>query len=224
MIERLIYVCESWDYRNYFEVASPDWEIDSFLSPGAQATFIRRNPTLDVNEWAPDRQVLSGTFGFPLKRLNADGSPVCRPLARIESVQNIAPFCKAWHLGQRCIIPVHGYFRIDTCPVKGKKFRRVSKTSLEPMGIAGIWCSITAESEGDETFFFAMLTVNADHHPIIRQFRDEYAEKRMPLILSPEHYEAWLERKIQMPALLNESASVGLTAYPAFHRPRNQYL
>jgi len=37
-----------------------------------------------------------------------------------------------------------------------------------------------------------MLTVNADEHPIMRQFHKAEDEKRTPVIIQPEHYIRWL--------------------------------
>jgi putative SOS response-associated peptidase YedK len=37
-----------------------------------------------------------------------------------------------------------------------------------------------------------MLTVNANHHPVMKQFHKPGEEKRTPVILSPDQFEAWL--------------------------------
>jgi putative SOS response-associated peptidase YedK len=37
-----------------------------------------------------------------------------------------------------------------------------------------------------------MLTVNADQHPVMNQYHKPGDEKRTPVILSPEQFEAWL--------------------------------
>jgi hypothetical protein len=37
-----------------------------------------------------------------------------------------------------------------------------------------------------------MLTVNADEHPVMRQFHRAGDEKRTPVIIQPEHYSRWL--------------------------------
>jgi putative SOS response-associated peptidase YedK len=59
------------------------------------------------------------------------------------------------------------------------------------MGIAGIYTQ-WRHPEGHELFSFAMLTVNADGHPFYRRFHRPGDEKRMPIILAPEDYDAWL--------------------------------
>lgn len=37
-----------------------------------------------------------------------------------------------------------------------------------------------------------MLTLNADQHPFVKRFHRPGDEKRMPFIVRPELYEAWL--------------------------------
>ena len=37
-----------------------------------------------------------------------------------------------------------------------------------------------------------MLTVNADEHPVMRQFQKRGDEKRTPVIIAPELHEKWL--------------------------------
>ena len=37
-----------------------------------------------------------------------------------------------------------------------------------------------------------MLTVNADEHPVMRQFHKDVDEKRTPVIIQPRDYDHWL--------------------------------
>jgi putative SOS response-associated peptidase YedK len=37
-----------------------------------------------------------------------------------------------------------------------------------------------------------MLTVNADDHPVMKQFHKPQDEKRTPLIIRPDLHQAWL--------------------------------
>lgn len=38
-----------------------------------------------------------------------------------------------------------------------------------------------------------MLTINADHHPLMNQFNKTTDEKRIIVILPPERYDDWLK-------------------------------
>jgi putative SOS response-associated peptidase YedK len=73
-------------------------------------------------------------------------------------------------------------------------------------------------------FSFAMLTVNADDHPFYRRFHRPGEEKRMPILLAPEDYEAWLACPVREAAkyfrawtgeLLAEAAPLPPRAPPA---------
>jgi len=49
---------------------------------------------------------------------------------------------------------------------------------------------------------FSMLTVNADEHPVMRQFHKPEDEKRTPVIITPELHDSWLsadpERAVEL--------------------------
>jgi uracil-DNA glycosylase len=45
-----------------------------------------------------------------------------------------------------------------------------------------------------------MLTVNADDHPVMRQFHKAGDEKRTPVIIAPEFHEAWLSAQADQAA------------------------
>jgi putative SOS response-associated peptidase YedK len=57
--------------------------------------------------------------------------------------------------------------------------------------IAGIYRQWTAP-DGRKMFTFAMLTVNADDHPLMKRFHKPGEEKRMVVILNPDEYLPWL--------------------------------
>jgi putative SOS response-associated peptidase YedK len=49
-----------------------------------------------------------------------------------------------------------------------------------------------------------MLTVNADEHPVMKQFHKPGDEKRTPVIIAPELHDAWLSADVpQATALMN---------------------
>jgi hypothetical protein len=60
-----------------------------------------------------------------------------------------------------------------------------------------------------------MLTINADTHPAMRQFHKQANEKRTPVVISKEKYDAWLSSDTleattflslgQMPELVSKS-------------------
>jgi len=60
------------------------------------------------------------------------------------------------------------------------------------MGIAGLWSSWRAP-KGEIVYSFTMLTVNADEHPLMKQFHKPTDEKRMVVVLPEERYGDWLQ-------------------------------
>ena len=68
---------------------------------------------------------------------------------------------------------------------------RIGQAGEVPMGIAGVYAS-WRHPDGREMASFAMLTVNADAHPLMQRFHRPGEEKRMVVILAPADDAAWL--------------------------------
>lgn len=112
--------------------------------------------------------------------------------ARSETVHRLASFRDAWRWGQRCIVPAEVVYEPFYAHDGAKAVRwAIHQPGAVPMGIAGIYTRWTSP-EGQTLFSFAMLTVNADDHAFYRRFHRAGEEKRMPIILAPEDYDAWL--------------------------------
>lgn len=115
--------------------------------------------------------------------------------ARSETVHKLVSFKTAWARGQRCIVPAEVVYEPywDT----GKAVRwAIQRPGQVPMGIAGIWRKWRAP-DGRELFTFAMLTVNADGHPVMQRFHRPGDEKRMVVILPEADYGAWLSCSVE---------------------------
>lgn len=56
--------------------------------------------------------------------------------------------------------------------------------------IAGLWREW--EGEGGMRLSFTMLTLNADHHPLMKRFHKPGSEKRSVVIIKPDDYDDWL--------------------------------
>ena len=88
-----------------------------------------------------------------------------------------------------------------------------------PVGIAGIYAR-WRHPDGRELFSFAMLTVNADDHPFYQQFHRPGDEKRMPVILAPAEYDAWLACDVRQAPQFFKQWPGPLDAEPAPLPPR----
>jgi putative SOS response-associated peptidase YedK len=110
--------------------------------------------------------------------------------ARSETVDSKPSFREAWKRGQRCIIPAECVY--EPCWETGKAVRwAIQHPGAVPMGVAGIYTK-WRDPEGKERFTFAMLTVNADGHPVFKRMHRPEDEKRMVVILDEAEYGRWL--------------------------------
>ena len=115
--------------------------------------------------------------------------------ARSETVSVLASFRQAWRAGQRCIVPAECIF--EPSWETGQAVRwRLGQAGDVPMGIAGIYAS-WRHLDGREMSTFAMLTINADGHPLMSRFHRPAEEKRMVVILHPDDYAAWLSCPVE---------------------------
>jgi putative SOS response-associated peptidase YedK len=115
--------------------------------------------------------------------------------ARTETVATLPSFRQSWSRGWRCIIPADAIYEPNWESGKAQRWV-IYQDGGVPMGIAGIYCK-WRHPDGSEHFTFAMLTINADAHPLMRRFHRPQDEKRMVVILSPQDYGAWLACPVQ---------------------------
>ena len=111
--------------------------------------------------------------------------------ARSETVAVKPSYRFAWRQRRYGIVLLDHFFEPNYVTGKAQRWR-IALASQEPFGIASIWDTWTNPTTGKLVTSFSMLTVNADHHPVMNQFHKPGDEKRTPVILSPDQYEAWL--------------------------------
>lgn len=110
--------------------------------------------------------------------------------ARSETVHELRSFRESWRKGRRCIIPAECIY--EACWETGKAVRwAVQQPGEVPMGVAGVY-AVQPRDDGTLRFSFAMLTINADGHPVYRRMHRPTEEKRMVVILEPAEYGRWL--------------------------------
>lgn len=110
--------------------------------------------------------------------------------ARSETVATLPSFRDAWRRGQRCIVPAEAIFEPNWETGRAVRWRIAQEADV-PMAIAGIYTR-WRQPDGGELFSFAMLTVNADGHPVMQRFHKPGDEKRMVVILDPADQDRWL--------------------------------
>lgn len=138
--------------------------------------------------------------------------------ARSETVHKLASFRESWAKGRRCIIPAEHIY--EPCWETGQAVRwQIQGPMATPLGIAGIYRKWKGP-DGREVFTFAMLTVNADGHPIMRRFHKPEDEKRMVVILDPKDYGEWLSCPVDQAPKFFKQWMGPLEAFPNPLPPR----
>jgi putative SOS response-associated peptidase YedK len=183
---------------SFFGVARAEGELPHEFReatwPTELAPFIRRAAA------GEGRELQAGHFGL-LPHFAKEVAYGRRTYnARSETVHELPSFKRAWAAGCRCIVPAEAIF--EPCYLdeagneqpKSVRFR-ISQPGGVPMGIAGIWWAHPwmKRPDGSAVLSFAMLTVNADGHPVFQRMHKPGEEKRMVVILDPAEYDRWLQ-------------------------------
>ncbi len=173
----------------FFGVERARDELPHDIFPLGLAPFIRLSA--DGASFESDGRVVEdGIFGLlpPFASELAFGRRTYN--ARSETVARLSSFKDAWAAGRRCIIPAESFFEPNWETGAAVRWR-ISQPGDVPFGIAGIYES-WRHPDGRELASFAMLTLNADRHPLMNRFHRPGEEKRMVVVLHPDDYAAWL--------------------------------
>ena len=113
----------------------------------------------------------------------------------METVASKPSFRNAWQRRQRCIVPVDHFFEPNYATGQAQRWA-ISHADGQQLGIAGIWEWRPGGPDSAPLLSFSMLTINADQHPLMRQFHRADEEKRMVVILEAHHYAQWLDGQL----------------------------
>ena len=111
--------------------------------------------------------------------------------ARSETASVKPSFRAAWRQRQFGLVLVDNFYEPNYQTGKAVRWQ-IGLATGEPFGIACLWDRWTDPSSGELVVSFSMLTVNADEHPLMKQFHKPGDEKRTPVIIRPDLHEAWL--------------------------------
>jgi putative SOS response-associated peptidase YedK len=134
--------------------------------------------------------------------------------ARAETVANKPAFRAAFR-ARRCLVPADGFY--EWTPAKGgKQPYRITLKDGGLFALAGLWEHWAGKDETIDSFTIVVTEANELLAPI---------HDRMPVILAPDEYEAWLRGEPRDAAALLDPYPAGeLTAYPVskhVNSPRN---
>jgi putative SOS response-associated peptidase YedK len=151
---------------------APNWN----LAPTQPAMVVRRHPQsgerhLDVLRWG-----LVPSFTRDLKGAR-------RPFnARSETIA-AAPVFRGAVASRRCLIPADAFYEWQKTPA-GKQPFAIARADSSPLAFAGLW-EAWRDPDGEilRTFVIATTSANADL---------AWLHDRMPVILEPDAWAAWL--------------------------------
>ena len=172
-----------------------DSEWSSDVVAGEYAPIIRR---FGLGAAAQREAVLArlGLLPATSKTLRPAGATID---ARTETVATRLSFKTAYAGRQWCIVPAQclyvPYYAEGSTHSERWRIRRADRA---PLSLAGIWDRWVGE-DGTSVVSFAILTINCDLHPLLSRFqrplteKGESNEKRTPVLLAEEDYDAWLD-------------------------------
>ena len=123
--------------------------------------------------------------------------------ARFEGVAGKASFKHSWLHGKRCIIPAVSFDEPNWESGKNVwwRFRRADGA---PWGLAGLWNMWVDKTTGVVTESYTMLTLNADHHPLMSRmhkpdpkFAPDQQDKRSVVAIEQGDVDAWLAGTVE---------------------------
>ena len=110
--------------------------------------------------------------------------------ARSETAAEKPSFRQAWARGQWCAVPADAFF--EPCYETGRSVRwRLSHARQRPLLMTGLW-DRWRTPEGRSVLSFALLTRNADGHPLMQRFHRPEDEKRSVVLVQEDQLQPWL--------------------------------
>jgi putative SOS response-associated peptidase YedK len=146
----------------------------------------------------------------------AEGTPLPEPttLAKLSRVEGSEIFRGAWYAGQRCILPVAGFYAWQMTAARYRQPHFVQLPDRPVFGLAAIWDRSESE-DGDVIESCAIIGVAANEllaavaHP----------SRGMPAILRRRDYQAWLHgTAAEAMAALQPYRADWMLAYPVSPR------
>ena len=175
---------------------APSWN----LAPSQDSLAVRWHPQraerhLDVLRWGL------------LPYFTADPKRARKPInARGETVAS-APLFREAFAARRCLVPAAAFYEWKQVPGAPKQPYAIARADDAPMAFGGLW-ERWRGPDGQVVRSFAIVTTAAN--PDIAELHD-----RMPLIVEPDDWPAWLgEVEADASALLHPSAAGTLRAWP----------
>jgi putative SOS response-associated peptidase YedK len=186
---------EIGDYKPRWN-AAPASKLPVVVSRGGERTLTLMRWGL-IPSWASDIKIGYSTFN-----------------ARAESLDTRPVFRTAWRAGRRCLVIADGYYEwrdADRQPFA------VALANRGPMTFAGLWdCWRAPDGANLNSFAIITTTANALLEPL---------HGRMPVVLPPDYWAAWLGETTAehavLKAMLKPYPGASMTFWPVGRRVGN---
>lgn len=178
-------MCSNYKFPSKKDLAKLDANTDELeldlkdhVYPGYHAPIITKGFDLDVGKfgllpsWAKDFKFSSHTYN-----------------ARTETVAAKPSFRHAWKYSKFCLVPVQEFYEPKYIDGKAHWYT-IKREDDQPFTVAAIYED--AVINGQKVRSFSMLTINADHHPFMKQFHAPTDEKRSIIVIPEQYRNDWL--------------------------------
>ena len=202
---------EAGDIERHWHVGARDgatWAREVY--PRYLAPFIRAARTSMEFE----RELVIGQWSLVPWFAKSAKLPYPTSNARSEELSAKASYKIPWARGQRCVIPAESFFEPNWESGKHVPWRFQSSDS-RPWGLAGLWNTWTDKETGEVVESYTMLTLNADHHPLMNRMHrpdpkrpPEMQDKRSVVPIALEDVDHWLTAPAEQAARLIKLAPV----------------
>lgn len=147
------------------------------------------------------------SYGMVPKRHQPPGVRISTMNARAETIGELFNYRRAWQQQSLCLVPMQYFY--EPCYESGRAERwQIGMADGSPFAVAGLWRA-WSEPDGSISHTFTQITINADHHLLMKRMHRPGDEKRTLVIVPPDQYMHWLN------CANPEQARSFLTHYPA---------
>jgi putative SOS response-associated peptidase YedK len=108
--------------------------------------------------------------------------------ARAETISETSAYARPFQR-RRCLVPADGFYEWQPRPDrKAKQPFHIRRRDGAPIAIAGLWDSWRPTRGSDEGRLVSCVLITTGANEVVRPIHD-----RMPVLLPPESWEAWLD-------------------------------
>lgn len=187
MCKRLV-IPEQEDAEKEVSVAKPWWKF----SVRFNVAVTHRVPVARLHNKETEGVMMRWGFVPPPERQLPGGpmgpeNPVGAALVRSDAVLSSLDYRSAWLYGQRCVIPLAGFYVWHLTDGGFSQPFYVRLVNRAVFGVAGLWERTVLEEGEDVVESCALLTVPAN--PLLAEIDDD---RQMPAILHRQDYDEWL--------------------------------